>query len=136
MKLEEVEQKTFEDATSPLWQKQIYPENVSAEKEEFYYLAYDEEHNLLGGISGEFRWSWCYVSKLVIDPKYQGKKYGTFLLEYIEKIAKTKKQIGVKLKTFSYQAPKFYEQLGFKEYGRLEDCPPGHAQILYYKTLK
>jgi ribosomal protein S18 acetylase RimI-like enzyme len=42
----------------------------------------------------------------------------------------------VDLDTFDYQAPGFYEKLGFKVFGRLEDYPPGHRRFYLVKRLR
>ena len=39
------------------------------------------------------------------------------------------------LDTFTFQAPKLYERLGYREFGRLNDFPPGHARIWFSKAL-
>jgi hypothetical protein len=39
------------------------------------------------------------------------------------------------LDTFTFQAPKFYQRLGYREFGRLDDFPPGHARIWFWKPL-
>ena len=36
---------------------------------------------------------------------------------------------------FSDQAPEFYEKLGYRQFGRLEDFPPGSAPLFYRKRL-
>jgi len=42
---------------------------------------------------------------------------------------------GAYLDAFTFQAPKFYERLGYQEFGRLDDFPPGHARIWFTKAL-
>ena len=40
------------------------------------------------------------------------------------------------LDTFTFQAPKFYQRLGYREFGRLDDFPPGQARIWFSKALR
>ena len=135
MNIKEVDEKNFTENTLPLWKKQTYPEGYTPQKEEFSYLVYDEDGTLIGGIGGVFRWDWCYVSKLVIDPKYQGQGYGTKLLKYVEELAREKQMIGIFLSTFIFQAPKFYEALGYQQFGKLQDIPKGHSMLYYAKRI-
>jgi GNAT superfamily N-acetyltransferase len=37
--------------------------------------------------------------------------------------------------TFSFQAPGFYEKLGYERFGVLDDFPPGHQRIFFVKSL-
>ena len=37
--------------------------------------------------------------------------------------------------TFSFQAPGFWTRCGYKEFGRLEGMPAGHARIWFRKAL-
>jgi hypothetical protein len=37
--------------------------------------------------------------------------------------------------TFTFQAPKLNERHGYREFGRLNDYPPGHARIWLSKAL-
>ncbi len=40
-----------------------------------------------------------------------------------------------RLATSTFQAPGFYEKLGYVLYGRLEDCPPSDTSLYYRKDL-
>jgi hypothetical protein len=39
------------------------------------------------------------------------------------------------LDTFTFQTPNFYERLGYWEFGRLNDFPPAHARISFWRSL-
>jgi ribosomal protein S18 acetylase RimI-like enzyme len=39
------------------------------------------------------------------------------------------------LATHSFQAPRFYAQLGFRELARIDDYPRGHAQLWLVRSL-
>ena len=43
--------------------------------------------------------------------------------------------VGVWLDTFTFQAPGFYQRLGFVECGRITGYPPGHDRIFYVKRF-
>jgi ribosomal protein S18 acetylase RimI-like enzyme len=40
-----------------------------------------------------------------------------------------------RLATSNFQAPGFYERLGYSLYGKLENCPPGETAYYYWKEL-
>jgi hypothetical protein len=40
-----------------------------------------------------------------------------------------------RLATSHYQGPAFYRRLGYVEYGRLVDCPPGETVFYFRKDL-
>lgn len=42
---------------------------------------------------------------------------------------------GIWLDTWTFQAPGFYQRLGFTECGRIRDDPPGHDRIFYVKRF-
>ena len=52
-----------------------------------------------------------------------------------EALARERDLVGLWLDTFSWQAPGFYERLGFIEVGRIPDHPPGEARIFLAKRL-
>jgi hypothetical protein len=37
--------------------------------------------------------------------------------------------------TYGFQAPGFYEKLGYREFGRLDKFPPGFSRLFYWKPL-
>ena len=52
-----------------------------------------------------------------------------------EEIARARGCIGIRLDTMSFQAPAFYRRLGYSEFGRIEDYPPGHTRLWFMKRL-
>ena len=51
---------------------------------------------------------------------------GSRLLAKAEEIARDRGCVGIRLDTMSFQAPGFYSRHGYTEFGRIDDCPPGH----------
>jgi hypothetical protein len=43
--------------------------------------------------------------------------------------------VGVWLDTFDFQAPEFYRQHGYVEFGHIDDYPPGHKRYFFQKRL-
>jgi GNAT superfamily N-acetyltransferase len=90
----------------------------------------DASGRVLGGLLGEIKWRWLYVSKLWLGDELRGHQLGTKLMERAEEYAWHKGCLGSHLSTFEYQALPFYEKLGYEVFGVLEGYPPGYKQ--YY----
>jgi GNAT superfamily N-acetyltransferase len=85
---------------------------------------------VLGGLLGEIKWRWLYVSKLWLADELRGQQLGTKLMERAEEYAWRNGCLGSHLSTFEYQALAFYEKLGYEVFGVLDGYPPGYKQ--YY----
>jgi GNAT superfamily N-acetyltransferase len=88
-----------------------------------------------GGLWGSSVVGWLYVDLLVVPEGFRGQGLGSALLQKAENIARKRGCIGLWLHTGSFQAPGFYEKLGFSAFGTVADYPPGHASIFYLKRL-
>ncbi len=104
-------------------------ENISADitKKDFIpmnFLAYDNE-KLIGGAIGFVEYNWYYLDLLWIDEQYRRIGVGTNLIRIIEKFAMSKKLTGVRVETWDFQARGFYEKMGYKIFGKINNCPPG-----------
>ena len=91
---------------------------------EYNFLAYDD-NKLVGGAIGVIKYNWYFLDLLYVDEEYRGQDIGTKLINEIEKLAKSKKLIGVRMETWDFQAREFYEKNGYEVYATFEDCPPG-----------
>ncbi len=56
-------------------------------------------------------------------------------MDMAETLAREKNCVGIWLDTFDFQAPEFYRQLGFSEFGQVNDYPPGHRRFFFQKCL-
>ena len=88
---------------------------------------------LLGGLVGRTYWDWLEVDNLWIDESLRRQGLGRMLLTAAETEAIMRGCTHAHLKTFSFQAKCFYEALGYRPIGQLEDCPPGEV---YYWLRK
>ena len=50
--------------------------------------------------------------------------------------AKKRRCKSVWLDTFAFQAPRFYEKLGYEKFGELKEYPNGYRRFFYTKRLK
>jgi GNAT superfamily N-acetyltransferase len=96
---------------------------------------------VVGGLLGRTAWSWLYVENLVVPPALRGAGWGSRLLAMAEAEALRRGCIGVRLDTYgfqgngSFQSRGFYERLGFRVVGQIEDCPPGQTRFSMAKRL-
>ena len=90
---------------------------------------------IVGGLAGSVWMDWLTVDVLWISEKYRGKRHGTALMKKAESVARKRGIRNVILNSFSFQAPHFYRKLGYREFGRLNDFPPGHSQSFVTKAL-
>jgi GNAT superfamily N-acetyltransferase len=88
-----------------------------------------------GGLWGESSYHWLYIQMLVVSGKYRERGLGSALMKKAETIARSRGYLGIRVETFSFQAPGFYEKLGYKPFGTLSNYPRGHRTIYYFKAL-
>ena len=96
----------------------------------------DDAGAIVGGVLGNYgSFGWLYVDALWVGEELRGQSYGTRLLKMIEAEAARHGCRNVYLNTFSFQAPAFYEKLGYTVFAELEDFPPGHSRLFLRKRL-
>jgi len=89
----------------------------------------------LGGVDGYTHWRWLYVSHLWVDDAVRGEGVGSHLMNAIETQARLRGCRAAWLDTFSFQAPGFYESIGYQRFGELPDFPPGSRRHFLWKPL-
>ena len=108
----------------------------SFHKSHISWLVFEDNEQLIGILTGDVLWDWIYVDELWVDHKYRCRGIGKQLMKKAEKYAISQKITGLWLWTQSWQAPKFYEQLGYKEFTRFDDFPKNHYRIGFRKQLQ
>jgi GNAT superfamily N-acetyltransferase/23S rRNA U2552 (ribose-2'-O)-methylase RlmE/FtsJ len=88
---------------------------------------------LLGGLVGRTYWDWLEVDNLWVDESLRRQGLGRTLLTEAETEAIMRGCTGAHLKTFSFQAKRFYEASAYRPIGQLGNCPPGEV---YYWLRK
>ncbi|MGF6092306.1 GNAT family N-acetyltransferase [Pseudomonas sp. 18173] len=104
--------------------------------ETFALLLRDPDGNeVIGGLYGKISYRWLLIDLVSVPESMRGQGIGEQLMRQAEDIAREKQCVGIWLETFSFQAPGFYQKLGYVEFGRLADYPPGHMRFYYQKKL-
>ena len=94
----------------------------------------DEQGRVIGGLVGQIKWRWLYVSKLWLPDSLRGSGTGTRLMQTAEDHAWREGCLGAYLDTFEYQALPFYLKLGYELFGTLDGYPPGYRQYYLKKA--
>ena len=89
----------------------------------------------LGGLTAHQGSDWLFVELLGVAETAQGNGVGRMLMEAAESHARAAGSRGVWVDTYSFQAPGFYERLGYTEFGRITEYFDGHDRIFYAKRL-
>lgn len=89
----------------------------------------------VGGLTARVSYSRMFIELLFIPEHLRGQGLGEKLMGQAERVARDLGCIGVWLDTFSFQAPGFYEKLGYAEFGTLSDYPPGFSRHFFHKPL-
>lgn len=95
----------------------------------------DGEGSIRGGLLGEIYFGWLYVSILWVDEAHRGKGWGKRMLAAAEEQAVARGCHAAWLDTFSFQAPEYYQPLGYEVFGTLEDYPLGRTRYYLRKRL-
>lgn len=89
----------------------------------------------VGGLIGRTLFRWLIVELLFVPAEYRGRGLGADIMARAEAIARERGCLGIWLDTFSFQAPGFYEKLGFERFGQVDGHPPGAARVFLQKRL-
>jgi len=88
-----------------------------------------------GGIWTEILFDWMYIEILFVPEELRGKGIGSRLVRQVEDIAVEKGCVGVWLETFEFQAPEFYQRLGYEVFASLEDYPRQSRRFFLHKRF-
>lgn len=124
----------FNRARAALWAEN-HDDRVSPSP--LHLFVHDPSSELLGGLvvrTHAIR-TWLEVLVLWVDEPYRGLGIGRRLMELAEEEARRRGCNFARLASSSYQAPGFYESLGYTAYGRLVNCPPGDTAYYFAKNL-
>ncbi len=95
----------------------------------------DESGHITAAINGHTWGECCYVAHLWVHESQRGHGIGSALLRAAENEAIRRGCTQALLLTHSFQAPDFYERLGYVRHATIPNYPQGHAQYVYLKQL-
>lgn len=98
-------------------------------------LIRSESGEVTGGLWSRTAWGWLFVELLFIPEDRRGAGLGARLMRRAEAEAWNRGCRQAWLDTFSFQARGFYEKLGYRVFGSLDDYPAGHSRFFLTKAL-
>jgi ribosomal protein S18 acetylase RimI-like enzyme len=102
-----------------------------------HIFALATDGTVIGGLIGRTHSlrAWLEVTTIWVGEAHRRHGIGRSLMERAEEEARRRGCRYARLATSDYQAPGFYTKLGYTQYGKLENCPPGVTVFYFCKTL-
>tara|TARA_R110000850_G_scaffold75152_3_gene164126 strand:+ start:861 stop:1283 length:423 start_codon:yes stop_codon:yes gene_type:complete len=98
-------------------------------------IARNNNGEIIGGLYGRSFWGTLEIKTFVVKTENRNDGIGRKLIIEAEKEAKKRNCRYISLDTFSFQAPEFYEKLGFEKIGTETDFPKGFEKYYYRKKI-
>ena len=95
----------------------------------------DERKKVYGGVMVTILWNGMEINSLWVEESLRGQGWGRKLVESAEKEGRLRGCTIAYTNTFTWQAPGFYEKIGYKPYGKLDNFPSGNNLTYYSKNL-
>ena len=96
----------------------------------------NEAGEVIAGLSGHTWGGCCEISHLWVSAHHRGQGLGRAILRAAEAQAVRRACSQMVLTTHSFQAPGFYERLGYERKYAIEGRPQGHSNIVFVKLLQ
>jgi GNAT superfamily N-acetyltransferase len=96
----------------------------------------DAQGEVIAGFNGHTWGGCCELSHVWVHERYRGQGLGQALLAAAEAEAILRGCVQIVLATHSFQAPGFYERMGYERMYALAGRPQGHSQLIYSKPLQ
>lgn len=95
----------------------------------------ERDGRAIAALSGHTWGGCCEIVYLWVEAASRGKGLGRALVDAAETEARRRGCAQIVLSTHSFQAPEFYEKLGFQRIGAVPNYPRGYANLIYLKEL-
>lgn len=102
----------------------------------FNFFLKDEAGKTWGGVICTCLWNGMEIDSLWVEETLRGQGWGTKLMKAAEMEGKKRGCTFAYTNTFTWQAPEFYNKLGYEIYGTLENFPEGNTLSYVRKNLE
>ena len=92
-------------------------------------------HEVIGGALGHTSLGLAFIDLVFQPTEVRGQDVGRRMMRMAEDEARRRGCRAVVLYTISFQAPGFYERLGYRRFGAIDCDPPGTSRIFFVKEL-
>lgn len=90
---------------------------------------------ILGGIQGRTSLGSLFVDHVFLPETMRGRDLGTRMMRAAEDEARHRGCKAGVLSTISFQAPGFYQRLGWRVFGEIPCDPPGSSRLFFTKAF-
>jgi GNAT superfamily N-acetyltransferase len=94
-----------------------------------------DTNEVIAGLLGRTSLGLLFIDIFFLPESLRGQGLGSDVMRQAEEEAKRRGCCGSVLYTISFQAPAFYERLGYRVFGKIECQPPGPSRIFMTKEL-
>ena len=98
-------------------------------------LLVSEGDDVVGGLWARTYFGWLCIEVVFVPESLRGQGIGAELMSGAEREAAARGCRNAWLDTFEFQARGFYEKLGYRCFGELEDYPAGFSRYFMTKAL-
>ena len=109
--------------------------HVGPRRNEKLGLAIREGEHLLAGLFAEIVWNALHIDLLWVQADHRRRGYGRSLVKRAEEFARERECDVAYLSTFDFQAPPFYNAMGYRIIGELVGVPRGSRRVWFGKAL-
>jgi ribosomal protein S18 acetylase RimI-like enzyme len=99
-------------------------------------LARSDDGMLVGGVSGRTAYGHFLIEVAWGDERFRGQTLGRQLMQAAEQEAGNRGCVAAQVDTLSFQAPGFYQKLGFEVVGTVDNYPEGHSRYFLLKRFQ
>jgi GNAT superfamily N-acetyltransferase len=108
-----------------------------ADREPLHVLVRDAETGaIVGGIVGRTSLGTMFLDLVYLPESLRGRDVGTRMMELAEAEGRRRGCRSGVLFTISFQAPGFYQRLGWTVFGEVPCDPPGTSRVFLTKSLR
>lgn len=102
---------------------------------QFALLLHSNDGAVIGGLWAHTGYSWLTIDLLFVPAPLRGRGVGAALVRRSEEIGRERDCVGAYVAAFDFQAPRFYQHLGYTIFAVHKDLPPRHNHLHLSKRL-